>query len=173
MTYSIRNQMGRHHLETKQLEERIVKKIVLAFFVFLFIAGQAFAAVNDPADIKAVETAVENLRQALLKADQAAIDKLLTPDVIYVHSAGAVDNLAIFKQKLAEIDSYKRIDILNQVVATTENSAVVSHIFDMTIVSKGTNNDQPRDMRLGVVQVWRKIGGEWALSARKSFILSF
>ena len=150
-----------------------MRKIFLAFFVFLLLAGQAFAAINDPADIKAVEAAVEKLFQAMRDADMATIDKLIVPDLIYVHSAGAVDDITVFKKKIAEIDSYKRIDITNQVVATTENSAVVSHIFGGTLVTKGTNNEQPYNVRLGVVQIWKKIGDEWKLSARKSFILSF
>ena len=150
-----------------------MKKIFWVFFVFLLLAGQSFAAVNDPADIKAVEAAAENVRQAMLKVDLAAFDKLFAPDLIYVHASGGIDNIDVFKQKLAEKDSYKSIDIGNQVVTTTENSAIVTHIFECNVISKGTNNDQPFNVHVGVMQVWKKTGDEWRLSARKSFNIPF
>ena len=151
-----------------------MKKLLLAFSFVLLITGSVFAANNDPEDIKAVDEAVSSLIQAFLKADGAALDKLAAADLIYVHSAGNVEDAAAFKNAVTSgKDKYLNVKFNYQTISTTPTAAIVSHIFDGTLISKGVNNEQPYNLHLGVVQVWKKEGGTWKIVARKSHRLPF
>ncbi|CAK7057489.1 MAG: hypothetical protein DELT_01299 [Desulfovibrio sp.] len=147
-----------------------MKKILLAFFLVFAMFGSALA--DDVADINA---ATEVLRNAMLKADKAALEKSVMPDLIYVHSAGKVENAAQFVGAIVgdnKIETYHEVNFNNQKVATNGQLAVVTHIFDGKVSSKG-RNDNPYTVHIGVTQIWRKDGGAWKLQARKATGLSF
>jgi len=149
-----------------------MKTLVLTLCLVFAMLGSAFAA----GDIDAVNAATENLRQAMLKADKAALEKAIMPDLIYVHSAGKIDNAKDFVSSMAgetKTDNYQAIAFNNQKVVTDGNWAVVTHIFDGKAVNKGRNNDQPNDIHIGVTQLWRKTGEGWKLQARKATLLPF
>jgi ketosteroid isomerase-like protein len=145
---------------------------VLALCLVLATLGSAFAS----SDVDAVNAATENLRNAMLKADKAALEKAVMPDLIYVHSAGKVDNAKDFVGAIVgetKTDTYQAIAFNNQKVVTDGNLAIVTHIFDGKAVTKGRNNDQPYDIDIGVTQLWKKTGEGWKLQARKATLLSF
>ncbi|MDR1732302.1 MAG: nuclear transport factor 2 family protein [Synergistaceae bacterium] len=148
-----------------------MKKLLCVVFCLLVLAGAAWAA--DPNEA-AVEAAVEGMRQAMLKGERADLEKIPSADLIYVHSAGKVENAAQFIESIANhTDTYKKIEFNRQSVAATATTAVVMHTFDGVVVTKGQNNDQPYDVHLGVVQVWRKEGDAWKLFARKAIRIPF
>jgi len=84
-----------------------------------------------------------------------------------------VDDYAIWVDKIADgkVDAYKKVEFKDQKIMVDGDVAVVRHIFEGTLVSKGQNNEQPYDVKLGVMQIWRKVGGAWKLFARQSFKL--
>jgi len=147
-----------------------MKKILLALALVCLAAGPAFAASADEA---AVEKAVEGMRQALLSGKKANLEKIPMKSLIYVHSGGAVDDYTIWLDKIVDgkVDTYKRVEFNNQKINVDGNVAIVRHIFEGTLISKGQNNGQPYDLKLGVMQIWRKVGGAWKLFARQSFKL--
>jgi hypothetical protein len=134
------------------------------------VAGPAFAASADEA---AVEKAVEGMRQALLSGKKANLEKIPMKSLIYVHSGGAVDDYAIWLDKIVDgkVDTYKRVDFNNQKINVDGNVAIVRHVFEGTLISKGQNNEQPYEVKLGVMQIWRKVGGAWKLFARQAYRL--
>jgi hypothetical protein len=145
--------------------------LVLALLCVFMASGTVWAA---DANVEAVTAAVENMRQAMLGGERAALEKVPSADLIYVHSAGKVENAAQFVDAVAnKIDTYKKIEFNYQSVAATDTTAVVSHTFDGTVISKGTNDDKPYDVHLGVIQVWRKEGDVWKLFARKAIRIPF
>jgi hypothetical protein len=146
-----------------------MKKLLLAVSFVMLMAAPAFA--DNKAD---VEKAVEGMRLAMLSGKAADLEKIPTPDLIYVHSAGNAENTQQFLDSIVSgKDSYKRVEFNYQTVSAFDTSAIVSHIFDGTIVTKGQNNEQPYDVHLGVVQIWKKVDGVWKLSARKSLRIPF
>ena len=146
-----------------------MKKILLALSFVMLLAAPAFAA---SADEKAVETAVESMRQAMLSGNSADLQKIAMPSLSYGHSAGAIEDSKQFVAAIAEKkDVYKKVEFNNQTVQVDGDVAIVRHVFDGTVVSKGKNNDAPYDVHLGVMQIWRKAGGAWKLFARQAFKL--
>jgi hypothetical protein len=146
-----------------------MKKLLLTFSFVMLMVTPALA--DNKSD---VEKAVEGMRLALLSGKAADLEKIPTHDLIYVHSAGNAENIQQFLESIiSEKDTYKRVEFNYQTISAFDTTAIVSHIFDGTLISKGVNNEQPYDVHLGVIQVWKKVDGVWKLTARKSVRLSF
>ena len=145
-----------------------MKKILLALALVCLVAAPAFAA--GEAD---VEKAVEGMRLAMLSGKKADVEKIPMKSLIYVHSAGAVDDYQIWQDKIIDgkVDTYKKVEFNKQTINVDGDVAIVRHIFDGTVISKGVNNDQPYDVHLGVMQIWRKDAGTWKLFARQAYKL--
>ena len=146
-----------------------MKKILLALALICFVASPLTAKANEAE----VEKAVNGMIQAMLSGKKADLEKVPMKSLIYVHSGGAVDDYAIFLDKIIDgkVDTYKRVEFNNQKNNVDGDVAIVRHIFEGTVVSKGVNNEQPYDVKLGVMQIWRKDGGDWKLFARQAFRL--
>ena len=149
-----------------------MKKILLALSVILLMVKPSFA--DDAADVNA---ATETFKQALLKADKAGLEAIIMPDLIYVHSAGKVENAQQFVAAIVgdkKSDTYHEVIFNNQRVSVSAagDLAFVQHIFDgkLTTVGAAVN---PYTVHLGVVQLWKKDGGKWKLQARKSTFMPF
>ena len=146
-----------------------MKKILLALVLICFVAGPVTANANEAE----VEQAVNGMIQALLSGKKADLEKIPMKSLIYVHSGGAVDDYAIFLDKIVDhkTDNYQKVEFKDQKINVDGDVAIVRHIFEGTLISKGVNNEQPYDVRLGVMQIWRKDGGSWKLFARQAFRL--
>ena len=146
-----------------------MKKILLVLALICFVAGPVTAKANEAE----VEKAVNGMIQAMLSGKKADLEKIPMKSLIYVHSAGAVDDYATWIDKIADgkVDTYKKVEFNNQKINVDGDAAVVRHIFEGTVLTKGQNNDQPYDVKLGVMQIWRKDGGAWKLFARQAFRL--
>ncbi len=72
--------------------------LMLALVLMLFVSPLAFAQRTTLADgLKAAVVRTDETRvYAMLAADAGALDDLLTPDCLYVHSTGAAQNKAEF-----------------------------------------------------------------------------
>jgi hypothetical protein len=146
-----------------------MKKLLLAISFVMLMAAPALA--DNAAD---VAQAVEGMRQAMLSGKAADLEKIPTADLIYVHSAGNAENTKQFLESIVSgKDTYKKVEFNYQTISAFDTVAIVSHIFDGTVVTKGQNNEQPYNVHLGVVQVWKKDGGTWKLAARKSLRIPF
>ena len=121
----------------------------------LLLAGFLSAADAGSAG-QAVRATLQQFNDAARKGDQAALEKLLSPDLIYVHSSGKVENRAECLAGLVkgkpnfEIDPATHVNVYG-------NTAVVH--------GKMTSAGPPR-MQLDFMQVWVKSGGNWQLTAR-------
>lgn len=76
----------------------VLLALLLAFVFSLFVAAPVFAQRTTLADgLKAAVLRSDETRlYAMLAADTGALDDLLTPDCLYVHSTGAMQNKAEF-----------------------------------------------------------------------------
>jgi hypothetical protein len=131
-----------------------------------FASVPAFAQAGDSA---AVAEAVSNLTKAMLAADKAKLEALTADALSYGHSGGVVQTKAEFVDVIASKKSvYKSIELSNQTVAVAGSNAIVRHSW----VSESGPADGSKwsVSKIGVLQVWQKLGSDWKLLARQAFL---
>jgi ketosteroid isomerase-like protein len=120
----------------------------------------------ESADELAVRKAIEDLTKAMVAADKAALEALVSDQLSYGHSSGAVQNKAEFVSVIADKKTiYKSITLSDPTIAVVGNNAIARHIFSAEVEANG----QKSSPKIGVMQVWVKDGGAWKLLARQAF----
>jgi len=128
--------------------------------------GLAQPATGDRA---AVETAVEALNKAMIERDQAKLEALTAPQLSYGHSAGRIENRQQFVENVMRGGSrFRFINLTEQTVALVENEAIVRHLFTAETENR---QGQVTPVKIGVLQVWQKQGGDWRLLVRQAYRL--
>jgi len=114
---------------------------------------------------KAVAAAVEGLRKAMVDGDRAGLDKWTAPELSYGHSSGKVENKAEFIEAIVSGKSdFVSIDLTNQTIQLAGNAAIVRH----TLSAQTNDNGNPGSVKLSILLVWQKQGGQWKLLARQA-----
>lgn len=138
------------------------------------LASGAFALVDiSPAsaqggDAAAVAEAVANLTKAMLAADKAQLEALVSDQLSYGHSAGRLEDKAAFVDVIASKKTqYKSIVLSDQTVAIAGTNAIVRHAW---VSESGTGDGKWNVSKIGVLQVWQKQGSDWKLLARQAFV---
>jgi len=139
------------------------KLFVLLSFFTCITAGNAVNA--QTSDESAVAAAVESLRKAILDGDKAALEKISAEKLTYGHSSGQIENKEEFVAALATGKAdFTRIDISDQKILITGNTAIVRHVLKGDVVLSGAATT----LNLSVMQVWLKQGKDWKLLARQA-----
>ncbi|HEY9047926.1 MAG TPA: nuclear transport factor 2 family protein [Ohtaekwangia sp.] len=140
-------------------------KTVLIFITLLMSITTTTLA--QTAEEKEVAAAVEALRKAMVDSDKAALEKLAANELTYGHSAGKIEDKALFVDNLTNGNSdFVTIDLTDQTIRIVGNTALVRH----TLTADTNDGGKPGKVKLGVLQVWQKqTGGGWKLLARQSF----
>lgn len=142
-----------------------MKKIVL-FIALIMLASTSMMAQSKSEQI--VAEAVTALHNNVVNPNREALDKLVSADLSYGHSAGKVENKDQFIDFLFNGPfKFTSINVSDQTIQVSGKNAVVRHIF----IGKATNNGVPTDIRIGNLMVWRKEGSQWKLLARQAFRL--
>ncbi len=116
-------------------------------------------------DESAVAAAVETLRKAILDGDKTTLEKISAEKLTYGHSSGQIENKEEFVAALATGKAdFTRIDISDQKILITGNTAIVRHVLKGEVVLSG--NTTP--VNLSVMLVWQKQGKDWKLLARQA-----
>ena len=137
---------------------------LLASGASILAHAPAFAQGGDAA---AVAEAVSNLTKAMLGADKAKLDALTADQLSYGHSAGKIEDKAVFVDVVASKKTvYKSIELSNQTVSVVGNNAIVRHSW---VSQSGTGDGKWNESKIGVLQVWQKQGSDWKLLARQAF----
>lgn len=132
----------------------------------LFSGSPALAEAGDEA---AVKQSVEALREALLKADKAQLERLSADQVSYGHSDGRVQNKAEFIDGvMTRKATVKSITFPDLKIAVAGDAAIARHIYE----SETETDGKPNSVRIGNLQVWQKQGGNWKLLARQGYKLA-
>jgi ketosteroid isomerase-like protein len=127
-------------------------------------ASPAFAETDDQA---AVADAVAALTKAMLAADPAKLEALVSDNLSYGHSGGVVQDKKEFVEVIASKKTiYKSIELSKQTVTVAGNNAIVRHAWES---ESGTGDGKWNVSKIGVLQVWQKDGGSWKLLARQAF----
>lgn len=138
-----------------------MKKTLLLFAV-LFASTVLFAQTKEEA---AVAKAVETLRQAMIDADSAVLDRITLPGLSYGHSSGKIEDKAAYISALTSGRSdFKTMNFENQQVTIAHNTAMVRHLLTGDIVDGG----KPGTVKLHVLLVWVKDKKDWKLLARQA-----
>jgi len=138
-----------------------MKKLSILLLLF-FVFNTAFTQSKDEA---AVQAAVEQLKKAMIDADKASLEKLTADNLSYGHSGGKVENKTEFIEALVSGKSdFATMDLTDQTVKITGNTAIVRHALSGNTVDGG----KPNTVHLFVMLVWVKQGKQWKLLARQA-----
>src|ERR1700761_4475329 len=132
----------------------------------VFAGSPAFAETGDEA---AVKQNVEALREALLKADKAQLERLSADHLSYGHSDGRVQNRAEFVDGvMTRKATVKSITFPDLKITVAGAAAIARHIYE----SESEMDGKPNNVRIGTLEVWQKQGGNWKLLARQGYKLA-
>jgi uncharacterized protein (TIGR02246 family) len=128
----------------------------------VILACAGFAA----GEAAAVEAAERAWGAAVVKNDFAALEKLMADDIYYSHSSGAVDTKRVYIDNLKTGKArYTQLDYDDiKVSLLSPDIAVVSIRARVTFVGSG----QPTPMKMALLHVFQKRGGQWQLRAHQS-----
>jgi Domain of unknown function (DUF4440) len=127
------------------------------------------ARAQQSADEKAVAQAVEALTKAMIEVDRARLEALTADQLSYGHSAGRIENKKQFVDYLQSRESaFRWINLSDQTISLVDNEAIVRHLFTAETVNSA---GQVTPVKIGVLQVWQKQGGDWRLLARQAYRL--
>lgn len=151
------------------LSRRFAARAGTAAAILALAAGANPGALAQAGEERAVAQAVEALNKAMLDVDRAQLEALTAPQLSYGHSAGRIENQKQFVDYLVSRESaFRRIEAAEQTIALVGNEAIVRHMLIGETVNPA---GQVSPVRVGVMQVWQKQGGDWKLLARQAYRL--
>ena len=105
----------------------------------------------------------------MISVDRPVLEKLTMDELSYGHSTGAIEDKTLYiKNILAGSPKFSEISNTDQTVSIAGDNAIVRDISTI----KGTRPDgTPLDIKIGVLMIWKKTGGDWKLLARQGYKL--
>jgi ketosteroid isomerase-like protein len=135
-------------------------KIWLILTLSSLAVATVFAGEPKPDAKRAVLAAEQAFVEAMIKRDQAALEKLLAGDLFYVHSTGKAETKAEVLQVIAsDSTSYESIEFRDTAVRQYGGVVITTHKATIKTKQTGVAN-------LQVTQVWAKQQGRWQLATR-------
>jgi ketosteroid isomerase-like protein len=135
---------------------------ILSAFAFVLVVQPAFAA--NPAE-KAVLAALDAWKEAMLKKDRGALEKLFHQDLTYAHSSAQVETKAQAIPHIVDGLGWEAIDFADTTVRLQGNVAIVNGKIDM----RQRNKDKPTTVsKLIALTVWVKGPQGWQMIARQA-----
>ena len=131
--------------------------------VLLCLAAAVVApAANEEQQVREAERA---LGRAIVKADAAALDAMLAPELAYTHSDATTDTKAQYMANLAngsmKYESLEQSDFSIRVYGKTAVSRSV-------VAMKVNRGGRASAFRAQALRVWVKSGGKWRLAAHQT-----
>jgi ketosteroid isomerase-like protein len=126
--------------------------------LLLAVAGSLFAA--DPAD--AVKEAAAGWRQAAIQQDKAALERLLSEDLIYTHGGGNTQNKAEYIAAVMTGPShYESFTSSDTRIRVYGNIAVLSGYVDVKTPGRDS-------YRVRTLEIYSNNNGQWQFTAKES-----
>jgi ketosteroid isomerase-like protein len=140
-----------------------MSKLTVAVCVLALAATsmQAQTGGNAEAEVKQAEQAWAKAASA---NDQAALNNLLAPRLVYTHSSGLVEGKQEYMKAVATFQKYTSITFENMRINVYDDAAIVNTKTRMVGSTRGT----PFDNQLLLIHVWVKQGGKWQLAAHQT-----
>lgn len=140
-----------------------MKRIILFMFLVL---GAGFSLQAQTKKEKQIAAKVNELNQAIISTDSGLLSGLVTDDLSYGHSSGAIQDKAEFIKKVIEGPNFfKSFELKDQKIEVSGKNAIVRNIT----VAQVVNNKVPGELRFGNIQIWKKVDGKWKLFARQGY----
>jgi ketosteroid isomerase-like protein len=137
-----------------------MKKWIL---ILLSTAMVCLAVNNDSKEDKEVLAALDAWKQATMKKDGAALDKLLHPDLTYSHSSGMTQTKAdVIKAVTTGKASVEAIEFSDTTVRVYGKTALVKGVVDLHNNADGKTTVA----HLSILHVWIKTSQGWQMVAR-------
>jgi ketosteroid isomerase-like protein len=131
-------------------------------FAFVLAAPTAFAA--SPGE-KAVLAALDAYKDAMVKQDRAALEKVFHAELSYGHSSAMVESKAQAIPHIVDGSGWEAIEFSDTTVRVKGNLALVNGKTDMHQRNKG----KPTTIsKLVVLTVWLKGPQGWQMIARQA-----
>ena len=140
--------------------------LILSAFASVVAAPAAFAAgAGDKAAEKAVLAAHEAWKEAMLKKDGPALEKIFHPDLSYTHSSATVQDKAKAIAGVVDGLGWEAIEAADMTVRVQGNVAILNGKLDM----HQRNKDKPTTIsKLINLTVWVKGPKGWQMIARQA-----
>jgi hypothetical protein len=114
---------------------------------------------------QSIEAQVEILRQNMLNPNVSILNLILSPDLVYGHSNGHLEDKATFIDNLTNGNyDFTEISCTDQSIKLSKHIAVVRH----TLKAKTNDKGIPAEINLKILLVWKKEGKTWQLWERQS-----
>ena len=131
----------------------------------LISASVLSAAGSESKGEKEVLAAMDAWKQATMKKDRAALEKLLHPDLSYTHSSAKNETKAdVIKAVTTGKSTVEAIDFINNTVRVYGNTALVKGKVDI----KNNVDGKSTTANLDILHVWLKGPQGWQLVARQA-----
>ncbi len=124
--------------------------------LLLALSGLVWAA--DEPDVRA---ALQQFNDAARKGDEATLNKLLSPDLIYVHSSAKIENKAECVAALVKGKPDFQVAPGFHVKVYGPTAVVHGKMFANVM-----QNGAPAKLELDLLQTWVKTGKSWQMVAR-------
>src|SRR5581483_6847879 len=135
---------------------------VSSTFLFIVMARSAFAAGSGEKEVLA---AMDGLKQAMLKKDRAALEKIFHAELTYSHSSAKVEDKAQAIAHIVDGLGWEAIELADTTVRLQGKVAIVNGKADFHERKK----DQPTAVaKLLILTVWVKEPQGWQLIARQA-----
>lgn len=135
------------------------------FFLLALGIGLLHISASAQSATEAIGKAVNQLKQAMLDADSAALVRLAHDKLSYGHSNGRIEDRAAFISALTSGRSdFRTINLSEQTVTIAGNTALVRHKLNAQTLDAGKEGE----VNLLVLLVWTKEKGRWQLLARQA-----
>jgi len=141
------------------------KSISIKSLCLLPLLMMAFTTFSQSNEEVQVANAIEKLRVTMMQPDSAVLANLVSEDLVYVHSSGAVRNKKGFIDEFMKRQTdVANVVISNQTITISGNNAIVRH----RMVADSRKAGYPPVIDIIVLMVWRKELGQWKMLARQA-----
>lgn len=132
---------------------RIIKTLLL-----LFLSSQLLQAQNNDAVKEEIKTLHQQLNQARLKHDRAALEKIYAKEFINVHSSGFIDDRETTINEIVTTDSIRQLPM-----PLLDNLIVYGDVAILKSVG-GTSAGTVNTNRLAGIFIYVKKEGRWQIA---------
>ena len=134
--------------------------------LFFLAASTLLVRANDADTVAAVKAADDDRVAALIKADAAALDRILSEQLRYAHSSGMVDTKASYRESVATHRSvYGSVEYLQRDFIPAAPGIV---LMEGRVLIRAGNSTQQNLLDLNYLAVWRLEDGRWRFLAWQS-----
>lgn len=141
----------------------------IILFVLTSCVSEHDEKTNTLKNEKAIVAAVEDFKTGIINADKDLLDSITAEQVVYGHSNGTVQNKSEFIKEIISLqpNDYITIDLTDQTITISGETAIVRHIYSSEYVSNGDT----ANLKIGNMLIWQIQDGKWKLLARQAYSL--